>query len=224
MDFPQTAEALVQNFTKDQLIEAHRLAYGNVGDTARTPKSEYAEAIARLTADQQRASLQAKTEDKTEPPKNGENPDQSKGEPDQQGQGQAQPEQSDSEADQQGQGQGQPDQPKAPSKPSKPLSPLEQAIRDEVDKALAEAEADGKMGKGQPSKITIKMPDLPPVDMEGPQHPLFEKVLRLVNAGVNVLLVGPAGCGKSYLCEAISYPDCRNQSHPQPHGPECAGQ
>ena len=32
-------------------------------------------------------------------------------------------------------------------------------------------------------------------------HPLFEKVCRLITAGLNVLLVGPAGCGKSHLVE-----------------------
>lgn len=36
------------------------------------------------------------------------------------------------------------------------------------------------------------------------QHPLFEKVLRLVAAGVNVLLVGPAGCGKTHLAEQVA--------------------
>lgn len=36
------------------------------------------------------------------------------------------------------------------------------------------------------------------------QHPLFEKVLRLVSAGINVLLVGPAGCGKTHLAEQVA--------------------
>ena len=35
--------------------------------------------------------------------------------------------------------------------------------------------------------------------VEGHKHPLFDKVLKCVNAGLNVLLIGPAGCGKSYL-------------------------
>jgi cobaltochelatase CobS len=35
-------------------------------------------------------------------------------------------------------------------------------------------------------------------------HPLFEKVLRLVRAGFNVLLVGPAGAGKTHLAHQIA--------------------
>jgi energy-coupling factor transporter ATP-binding protein EcfA2 len=36
-------------------------------------------------------------------------------------------------------------------------------------------------------------------------HPLFEKVLRLVDgAKLNVLLVGPAGCGKSHMAEQLA--------------------
>ncbi|TFH48660.1 MAG: AAA family ATPase [Lysobacterales bacterium] len=35
-------------------------------------------------------------------------------------------------------------------------------------------------------------------------HPMFEKALRLAGAGVNVLLVGPAGCGKSYMAKQIA--------------------
>lgn len=48
---------------------------------------------------------------------------------------------------------------------------------------------------------TIQKPD--GVKITG-QHPLFEKVLRLAVAGVNVLLVGPAGCGKSHLAEQVA--------------------
>lgn len=38
----------------------------------------------------------------------------------------------------------------------------------------------------------------------GHQHPVFSKVLRLISAGVHVALIGPAGCGKSYLCDQIA--------------------
>lgn len=42
------------------------------------------------------------------------------------------------------------------------------------------------------------------VKLEGLQHPLFEKVLRLASAGVNVLLTGAAGAGKTYLAEQVA--------------------
>lgn len=35
-------------------------------------------------------------------------------------------------------------------------------------------------------------------------HPMFDKVLKLVAAGLNVLLVGPAGCGKTTLAEMVA--------------------
>lgn len=35
-------------------------------------------------------------------------------------------------------------------------------------------------------------------------HPMFSKVLKLVTRGVNVLLVGPAGCGKTTLAHHIA--------------------
>lgn len=35
-------------------------------------------------------------------------------------------------------------------------------------------------------------------------HPVFETVLRAALAGLNVLLVGPAGCGKSHMCDQIA--------------------
>src|ERR1017187_8774998 len=42
------------------------------------------------------------------------------------------------------------------------------------------------------------------VAMKQRTHPLFEKVLRLVKSGVNVLLVGPAGCGKTMLAHHVA--------------------
>lgn len=42
------------------------------------------------------------------------------------------------------------------------------------------------------------------VEIDGLQHPMFEKVLRLASAGLNVLLVGPAGCGKTHLAAEVA--------------------
>jgi MoxR-like ATPase len=67
-----------------------------------------------------------------------------------------------------------------------------------VKKAVTEAVA-----KMNPAKIVVSENGRHEVKIEG-AHPVFEKVLKLVAAGVNVLLVGPAGCGKTFLAHNIA--------------------
>lgn len=54
-----------------------------------------------------------------------------------------------------------------------------------------------------PRDIHVKINDGPVVEIKG-QHKVFERVLKRVAQGDNVLLVGPAGCGKSHLCGQIA--------------------
>lgn len=54
-----------------------------------------------------------------------------------------------------------------------------------------------------PRPIVVKLDNKPAVELKS-QHPLFERVLRYVVRGANVMLVGPAGCGKTHLCEQIA--------------------
>lgn len=75
------------------------------------------------------------------------------------------------------------------------------ASEESVKSWIAEAVA-----KAQPEKIiidTAKSIKEQVTVIEG-THPLFQKVLKLVVAGVNVLLVGPAGCGKTTLAHHIA--------------------
>lgn len=52
-------------------------------------------------------------------------------------------------------------------------------------------------------KITIG--DRPAVELKERTHPVFDRVLKLaLQRGINIMLVGPAGCGKSHLCEQLS--------------------
>lgn len=78
------------------------------------------------------------------------------------------------------------------------LPAVQSQIQTLVDKAV-----DGRV----PREIIIKAGDAPEVKINGHVHPAFEKVLRLTKAGVSVMLVGPAGCGKTHLfsqvCEAM---------------------
>lgn len=55
----------------------------------------------------------------------------------------------------------------------------------------------------KPQKIILQDKE-PATKVDGHTHPMFEKVLRLVKAGINVLLVGPAGCGKTTLAEQVA--------------------
>jgi MoxR-like ATPase len=68
-----------------------------------------------------------------------------------------------------------------------------------IAKLVAEAVA-----RAQPARIVLDGVDAKPVKFEARTHPLFEKVLRLVRAGLNVLLVGPAGCGKTTLAQHVA--------------------
>lgn len=55
-----------------------------------------------------------------------------------------------------------------------------------------------------PRAIVIEREGREAVQIDGLQHPLFEKVLRLASAGINVLLTGAAGSGKTYLAEQVA--------------------
>jgi MoxR-like ATPase len=62
---------------------------------------------------------------------------------------------------------------------------------------------DQAIGARVPREIVIKVADKPDVKMDGHVHPQFDKVLKLVNAGIGVMLIGPAGCGKTHLFSQI---------------------
>jgi cobaltochelatase CobS len=81
------------------------------------------------------------------------------------------------------------------------MSALEKMMRD-----IAKAEVAKGGGKSGGSTV-IKVGDLPPVELEGQPHSALERVLKLVAAGVskrNVMLVGPAGCGKTTLGSQVA--------------------
>lgn len=53
-------------------------------------------------------------------------------------------------------------------------------------------------------EVIVKFNDLEPVKIDGYTRPEFAKVLRRAAAGVNQLLVGPAGCGKTHLAAQVA--------------------
>ena len=54
------------------------------------------------------------------------------------------------------------------------------------------------------TRIEVKRPDESIHELGGPVRPEFKTVLTSVSAGVNVLLIGPAGCGKTHLAHQVA--------------------
>jgi cobaltochelatase CobS len=61
-----------------------------------------------------------------------------------------------------------------------------------------------EMAKQTPRQVIVKVNDAPAVLLNERTHPSFERILRLIANGANVLLVGPAGCGKTHLAQQIA--------------------
>lgn len=125
-------------------------------------------------------------------------------------------EQGDNESESQGQQQqdnGQDNQ-ESKSQESESMSELEKAIarlvkKHESKESPVDADTVRKIVREETANqesrvIEIKRPDFPNVKLEGHIHPQFERVMRLVACGGNVLLVGPAGCGKTHMAEQIA--------------------
>lgn len=55
-----------------------------------------------------------------------------------------------------------------------------------------------------PQVIELVRPDMPKVELKERSHPILEQVLFHINCGDNVMLVGPKGCGKTYLAQQIA--------------------
>lgn len=61
-----------------------------------------------------------------------------------------------------------------------------------------------------PRRLVVKVGDAPVVELDGHQHPLFPRVLALLSTRQrdgffpNILLKGPAGCGKTHLASQVA--------------------
>jgi len=77
--------------------------------------------------------------------------------------------------------------------------------------ARIQGAVDAAVAAKVPREIKIKVADAPAVKVDGHAHPMFEKVLKLTAAGLNVMLVGPAGCGKTHLFSMVA--KARNKRH-----------
>lgn len=52
--------------------------------------------------------------------------------------------------------------------------------------------------------IEVHHDNKPPIKIEGLVHPEFERALGYLRRGANVMLVGPAGCGKSHMASQLA--------------------
>jgi MoxR-like ATPase len=55
-----------------------------------------------------------------------------------------------------------------------------------------------------PHIIEVKHAGKDAIKIEGLTHPEFERALKYLSNGANIMLVGPAGCGKSYLSAQLA--------------------
>ena len=73
-----------------------------------------------------------------------------------------------------------------------------------VDESKVRAIVDEVIGQRVPRAVEIRRPNGEAVRLEERVHPQFDKVVKLASAGVNVMLVGPAGCGKTHLAHQVA--------------------
>jgi hypothetical protein len=99
----------------------------------------------------------------------------------------------------------------------------EAEAREAAEKAQAEAEADAAKAKQVAQDavgkvVEIKLPDGKAIKLDG-QHHTFPKLVQLVAAGIPVMIVGPAGGGKTEACRSLAL-DLDRKFFPLSLGPQ----
>jgi len=105
--------------------------------------------------------------------------------------------------------------PVPPVKPSAPkasdadaLDALRKLLSPTVDEAtvrqIVMTEVKKAMDDSPVVKIEVVRPDGSSHKVEGHVRPEFKKILTRATVGINILLVGPAGCGKTHLAHQVA--------------------
>ncbi len=76
--------------------------------------------------------------------------------------------------------------------------PIVDQVMDAVNAAIDDVQA------AAPARIEVLTPDADPVTIDGDQHENFELLLKLVGAGENVFMSGPAGSGKTTAAKNVA--------------------
>lgn len=200
---PLDENSLYGEFSKEQLIEIHKAVRGYVGDTARTTKQEYAASIAlqaEKDAGKVRAAIVALYGQQDKQAKQAQPQDLSAHDP-------AAVEAvtkavKAAKGEQAPQAQPQPANPQALTALMTALQALMGAQSGGIDEARVRAIIAEQIANLPPKVIEVRSPEV--VELKEHVHPIFDKVLRLSAAGQNVLLKGPAGCGKTFLAHQIA--------------------
>lgn len=180
----------VGDLTKDAAIEVHRMHFGFVGDTARTSKSRYVDVLTTVQSNDPQgrtklfgyaAALLGQPSPKDEEPTKHE-----------------------------------PKEP-VPTKPAQ-TSAVSGDVLNALVTTLMGAAGQSFMTEAQvkalvekrvkeidlPTRTVVVREGKPTKEIPGFKHPAFERVLQLVGQRKHVLLVGPAGCGKTYLAHQVA--------------------
>lgn len=80
---------------------------------------------------------------------------------------------------------------------------LEQLVSEQLTTRRLKGIVERALAEQQPRVLQVIGPSTD-VKLNEHRHPMFEKVLRLASAGVNVLLVGPAGSGKTHIAAQVA--------------------
>lgn len=194
---PLDENSLYSEFSKEQLIEIHKLVRGYVGDTARTSKQDYAHSVA-LEAEKDAPKVRevliylfrpevelpahdpAAVQAVTKAVKAAHTPPQPS-------------------ASMQ---QPQVPQPQALTALMTALQALMGTQGSGIDETRVRAIIAEQLANLPPKVIEVRSPE--PVELKEHVHPIFEKCLRLLTAGQNILLKGPAGCGKTFLAQQLA--------------------
>lgn len=76
--------------------------------------------------------------------------------------------------------------------------------RSEAKQIISEEVSEQVEEQSRVFRLKIEAPEKTYEVGKEPRHKVFEEVLTAVGAGLNVLLVGPAGCGKTHMAEQVA--------------------